>query len=230
MMRSWIPFGHRRTAAKKLVLSIVFLSAAGFLHNMAQDGTANAHMVQVGTANATAPDTRSERKAKYARPTEVPFPSENPYTTEKADLGRLLFFDPRLSGSNYISCATCHNPSLSWSDGLTTSIGHGMTRGERRTPTILNLAWGELFMWDGRFGSLEEQALGPMGAEVEMNQNLDTVADEIRAIPGYRTLFSVVFPDEGVSLDNIARAIATYERTVVSGVAPFDRWIAGDED
>ena len=84
-------------------------------------------------------------------------------------------------------------------------------------------------MWDGRFGSLEEQALGPMGAEVEMNQNLDTVADEIRTIPGYRTLFSVVFPDEGVSLDNIARAIATYERTVVSGVAPFDLWIAGDE-
>jgi len=169
-------------------------------------------------------------KAKYARPASVPFPEENPYTKEKEDLGRQLFFDPRLSGSDYISCASCHNPAFSWGDGLPTGIGHAMTRLKRRTPTILNLAWGELMMWDGRFDSLEEQALGPMGSAAEMNQDLESIVTELQAIPGYRTNFNVAFPGEGITLESISKAIATFERTIVSGIAPFDRWIAGDED
>lgn len=173
--------------------------------------------------------SREEWKTEYVRPTEIPFPEENPYSAGKADLGKKLFFDPRLSGANYISCATCHNPSFAWGDGLPKGIGHGMARLGRRTPTILNLAWGELLMWDGRFESLEEQALGPMSAPVEMNQEMDAIVQELAQIPGYRNLFNVVFPGEGLSVPNIAKAIATFERTIVSGVAPFDHWIAGDE-
>ena len=142
----------------------------------------------------------------------------------------MLFFDPRLSGSDSISCASCHNPSFSWGDGLATGFGHGMTRLGRRTPTVWNLAWADLLMWDGRFASLEEQALGPMGADVEMNQNLNEVVNELSAIPEYRTLFNVSFPGEGITLENVTKAIATFERTLVTSVASFDKWIAGDED
>ena len=168
-------------------------------------------------------------KALYTRPTSVPFPTDNPYSAEKAALGEMLFFDPRLSGANYISCASCHNPALSWGDGLPRGIGHGMTVLGRRTPTILNAAWADLLMWDGRKANLEEQALGPMSAPVEMNQELDKLAAKLGAIEGYRERFTQVFPGEGISVANAAKAIATYERTIVSGTAPFDPWIAGDE-
>ena len=178
---------------------------------------------------SAAEKSRDEWKAEYVRPSSVPHPADNPYTVEKAKLGETLFFDPRLSGSNHISCGTCHNPSFAWGDGLPTGFGHGMVRLGRKTPTILNLAWSELLMWDGRFESLEEQALGPIAADVEMNQDLDELVTELQAIPEYRTLFNVAFPNEGISIENLAKAIATYERTVVSAVAPFDSWIAGDE-
>lgn len=174
--------------------------------------------------------SREEWKKEYVRPADVPFPEENPYSATKSELGRKLFFDPRLSGSNYISCASCHNPAFAWGDGLPKGIGHAMTKLGRRTPTILNLAWGELLMWDGRFESLEEQALGPMSAPVEMNQNMEAIVTELQQIPEYKTLFNLSFPGEGITVANIAKAIATFERTVVSGIAPFDRWIAGDEE
>ncbi len=173
--------------------------------------------------------SRAEWKKEYVRPSEIPFPKENPYTAAKADLGRTLFFDPRLSGANYISCGTCHNPSFARGDGLAKGIGHAMTKLGRRTPTILNLAFGEDLMWDGRFETLEQQALGPMSAPVEMNQNMKAIVAELQQIPEYQTLFNVSFPGKGITVENIAKAIATFERTVVSGVAPFDRWGAGDD-
>ena len=191
--------------------------------------TAVATMAISHPVEAEEPMTRDQWKAEYVRPATIPFPEDNPYTADKEKLGKMLFFDPRLSGSDYISCGTCHNPSLAWGDGLPKGIGHGMTRLGRRTPTILNAAWTDALMWDGRFGSLEEQALGPIGADVEMNQSLDSLVGELEAIPGYRSLFNIAFPNEGVTIENIAKAIATYERTVVSGIAPFDQWIAGDE-
>lgn len=169
-------------------------------------------------------------KAEYQRPTEIPFPEDNLYSKEKDDLGRMLFFDPRLSGNNHFTCAMCHNPSMGWEDGLALGFGEGMKHLGRATPTILNLAWSEIFMWDGRFETLEEQALGPIGAAVEMNQPLKELVPELQRIPGYVTLFNIAFPGEGITLENIAKAIATYERTIVSGLAPFDLWIGGDED
>jgi len=180
------------------------------------------------------PITRSaaesgDLKAGYARPSAIPFPADNPYSAAKAELGRMLFFDPRLSGANYISCASCHNPGLSWGDGLPRGIGHGMSTLARRSPTLLNLAWAELLMWDGRKVGLEDQALGPMSAPAEMHQDLDKLVDKLSPIEGYRRAFAELFPGDGMTIETLAKALATYERTIVSGAAPFDRWIAGDE-
>ncbi len=168
-------------------------------------------------------------KEDYLRPEKVPAPASNKITPERVELGKALFFDPRLSGSNWISCATCHNPALGWSDGLPTAIGHGMKVLGRATPTILNTAYQRKQMWDGRFRSLEDQALGPIAADVEMNQDLDEVVAELKVIPGYVSMFEKAYPGEGVSQATIAKALASFERTVVSTEAPFDRWIKGDE-
>jgi cytochrome c peroxidase len=157
----------------------------------------------------------------------VPFPADNQYTAEREELGKTLFFDPRLSGSNWISCATCHNPALAWGDGLPKAIGHGMKTLGRRTPTILNTGWAAALFWDGRADSLEEQALGPITAPGEMNLRLDAMVKKLRTIPGYRTLFARAYPREPISGTAVAKALATFERTVVSSLAPFDRWIDG---
>jgi cytochrome c peroxidase len=166
----------------------------------------------------------------WLRPAEVPAPVDNVPTAERVRLGQMLFFDPRLSGSNWISCASCHNPARGWSDGLPTGFGHGMQRLGRNTPTILNAAYNPIQMWDGRKKTLEEQALGPMGAEAEMHQNLDAIVDELSAVSGYRQLFEQAYPGEGITTATIAKAIASFERTVVSGDSPFDRWRRGDVD
>lgn len=169
-------------------------------------------------------------RSAYTRPVEIPFPEDNPYSEEKEKLGKLLFFDPRLSRENNLSCASCHNPSFGWEDNQKTSVGTPMSRLGRHTPTILNLAWGELFFWDGRAGSLEEQALGPIGAEGEMAQDMVALIGELNEIEGYRSLFEEAFPGEGITPENIGKAIATYERTIVSEKAPFDLWVQGDDD
>jgi cytochrome c peroxidase len=144
-------------------------------------------------------------------------------------LGRTLFFDPRLSGSKFISCATCHNPGFAWGDGLPKGIGDGMKPLKRRTPTILNAAYGDLMFWDGRADSLEAQALGPIQSAAEMNMPLGQAVERVSSLSGYRPLFEKAYPGEPVSGKTIAKAIATFERTVVSGQAPFDRWIDGDD-
>lgn len=180
-------------------------------------------------ADAIGQDALAEMKSRYARPDAIPFPEDNPFSRAKVELGEMLFFDPRLSGSNLLSCASCHNPSFGWEDGQATATGHGMGVLGRHTPTILNLAWGESFFWDGRADSLEEQALGPIQAPGEMHQELGSLLAELSEIEGYRQRFEAAFPGEGITEDTLAMAIATYERTVVSNLAPFDLWIRGDE-
>jgi cytochrome c peroxidase len=169
-------------------------------------------------------------QAGYARPQTIPFPADNPYSDAKAALGQMLFFDPRLSGLGNASCATCHNPALGWSDGLPTAIGASGKVLARRSPSLLNLAWGEPFMWDGNMPTLEAQALSPIQTDAEMNKKLPALVEELEALPAYRRMFNQVFPTEGISGPSISAAIATYERTIVSNMAPFDRWIDGDED
>jgi cytochrome c peroxidase len=169
-------------------------------------------------------------KKQYLRPAEIPFPVSNPYTPEKAALGKALYFDPRLSGHQNMNCASCHNPSFGWEVPLKGAIGAQNTMLGRNAPTVLNLAWGkDHYFWDGRAKTLEEQALGPIQADVEMNMNLKDLVKRLQGIPEYKKWFDIAFPKEGLVADTIAKAIATYERTVVSGYAPFDAWVEGDE-
>lgn len=175
-------------------------------------------------------EVSQDLKNKYKRPTEIPFPDNNPHTPERETLGKFLFFDTRMSGSGILSCASCHNPSFAWGDGLPRGVGHGHQELARKTPTILNSAWNELQFWDGRAESLEEQALGPIEAEKEMNMSLEEAVGVINSIESYKKYFEAAYPGEGITKDTIAKAIATFERTVVSSQAPFDKWINGDED
>lgn len=174
--------------------------------------------------------TLSSLKVQYHRPKDIPFPKENPYTDEKYQLGQILFFDPRLSNSGIMACASCHNPGLSWTDGLPKGIGDDRKILPRKTPSIQNLAWDELFFWDGRADSLEAQALGPITSEIEMNMTMGKLVTTLNGIDGYSDLFKKAFPPKGeISEHTISQALATFVRKQISDVAPFDLWIAGDE-
>ena len=177
---------------------------------------------------AEAGDSIDTSKASFKRPREIPFPASAPYSPQIATLGKMLFFDPRLSGAQNLSCASCHNPSFGYEAPVAGSIGAANTPLARKSPTVLNAAFTPVFFWDGRATSLEEQAQGPIQAEAEMNAKFYEVVRRVKAIPDYADGFQHGFAD-GVTKANILTAIATYERTVVTGWAPFDRWVDGDE-
>jgi cytochrome c peroxidase len=159
---------------------------------------------------------------------QTPQPQDNVSTPARVELGRALFFEPRLSGNGAISCASCHNPSLGWSDGLKTAVGWGGKVLPRATPTVVNTAFNTQFMWDGRKKSLEDQALGPMKTPEEMNTDFDVALGRLRGIPGYVEMFEKAYPGAGIGEETIAKAIAAFERTLVSRDSAFDRWLAGD--
>lgn len=181
-------------------------------------------------ADAAAPPqpTLAALKADFGRPKTTPFPSDDPYSKAKAHLGELLFWDPILSGNGTQSCASCHNPGLSWTDGL--RLGVGTQEMKTHTPTMLNIAWAPILGWDGHFPSLEAVAFdGPITNPGIMNRKPADLIGALSAIPGYRAAFAAAFSDHAITEAHIADALATFERTIVSGSAPFDRWIAGDE-
>jgi cytochrome c peroxidase len=155
-------------------------------------------------------------------------PPENAVTRARVELGKALFFDPRLSGNGTVSCATCHNPALGWSDGLRTGVGINGTVLGRATPTIINTGYNTQFMWDGRKKSLEDQALGPMKTPEEMKTDFSAAVALLRRLPGYDAMFAAAYPGEPIGAETIAKAIASFERTVVSNDSRFDRWVAGD--
>lgn len=169
-------------------------------------------------------------KSDFVRPDQIPFPADNPYSVQKAALGKMLFFEPRLSRNRNMTCATCHNPSFGWEDSTKTAVGAQNTNLGRHSPTVLNAAWGDLFFWDGRASSLEEQAAGPIESNVEMNLPIEEAVNRLKEISAYQTWFKDVFGEEGITANNIKKSIATFERTVVSGQAPFDHWVEGQED
>jgi cytochrome c peroxidase len=164
-------------------------------------------------------------------PAVAPELADNPLTDEKVELGKMLYFEPRLSSSWLISCNTCHNLSLGGIDLMETSIGHGWQKGPRNAPTVLNAVFNVAQFWDGRAADLEEQAKGPVQASVEMASDPDRAVATLRSIPEYRELFAKAFPGEGepVTFDNMARAIEAFEATLVTPGSPFDRWLAGDD-
>ncbi|MET0090165.1 MAG: cytochrome-c peroxidase [Candidatus Thiodiazotropha sp.] len=165
-----------------------------------------------------------------ALPKSAPEPADNPTTPEKVELGKMLFFDPRLSSNGTVSCFSCHNVMEGGDDHRSTSIGvHGQAGG-RNAPTVWNAAYHSVQFWDGRAASLEDQAKGPPANPIEMGMsNLDAVADRIQKIPGYRPYFDRAFgAGDNISIDTIAKAIAAYERTLITPDSPYDRYARGD--
>lgn len=163
------------------------------------------------------------------------WPEDNPYSKEKAELGRLLYFDKRLSSDGTVSCATCHAISHAFTDNLPVSEGIMGRKGSRNAPTVINSAYERLLFWDGRAASLEEQCKGPLSNPKEMTKDTDPhlahmeCEKRIQEIPGYRALFKSVFGNEECRMEDIAKAVATYERTVLSGESPYDLYITGKD-
>ncbi|MES9972503.1 MAG: cytochrome-c peroxidase [Candidatus Thiodiazotropha sp.] len=167
-----------------------------------------------------------------ALPTSAPYPEDNPPSSEKIKLGEKLFFDTRLSADSTLACASCHEISNTkgGGDGLSASIGIHGQQGTRNAPTVLNAAFQKVLFWDGRAVSLEDQAKGPLINPIEMGMpSLDRVVERVNGIPEYQTLFEAAFPNQpGITIDTIAKAIAAYERTLITPDSPYDRFIKGD--
>lgn len=161
--------------------------------------------------------------------TAVPVPADNPQTPEKIELGKKLFFDRRLSGDGTMSCVTCHDPEMAFTDGLDISLSYPTTKNWRNAPTLINVAFQKYLFHDGRARSLEEQVLFPMMSAFEMNRNLDFMEEVIRSVPEYVEEFKRVFGDGDTTRQRIAMAIAAFERTLISKNAPLDRYLRGDK-
>ena len=150
--------------------------------------------------------------------------------TVKAELGKKLFFEPRLSKSGWISCNSCHNLMLSGTDNLVSSIGHQWAQGPINAPTVFNASYSIAQFWDGRAMDLVEQAGGPIANPGEMASNHDLAVDILQTIPGYVSEFQSVFGSEDININMVTQSIAEFERTLVTLNSRFDQWLMGDED
>ncbi len=158
---------------------------------------------------------------------ESPLASKKDSLQEIIELGKILFFDTRLSSSGKISCATCHDPELNWTDGKEKSVGHEGTINKRNSPTILNSWFYKRLFWDGRSTSLEDQAFAPINSESEMHHEMPVLIGQLRKINGYTTLFQKAFGDPAINPHRLTEAIATFERTLVSEKSRFDLFLEG---
>ena len=188
--------------------------------------------VVAGFVDVLIPSVQAETQAQIRRewilPKVAPSPSNNKMDEKKAELGKKLFFDPRLSGNGRMSCATCHDPARGWADGLPTGKGHKGKTLDRATPTIINVGFSNILMWDGRAESLEDQALGPIVNPDEMNNTIRNMVKTLKSIPGYVKEFKEAYSGLGINPTRVARSIAMFQRQVVSQDSPFSRWVKGD--
>jgi len=155
----------------------------------------------------------------------------NPATPAKVELGKMLYFDPRLSESHSISCNSCHMIGMGGVDLQETSLGHRWQHGGRNAPTVYNAVFDIAQFWDGRAKDLEQQAGGPLVNPVEMDTTEAHVIEQLKGIPGYASIFAKAFPGVGdaITFENVRKAIAVFEATLITPAAPFDRYLAGDE-
>jgi len=223
MTRSRIPF---------LLLTALAAACGGAPESTTETTGADAAPARTGTAGA-ASELRVRAVALFeVIPDAPPALADNELTPERVELGKLLYFEPRLSQSWLISCNTCHNVGLGGVDLMETSIGHGWQKGPRNAPTVLNAVFNIAQFWDGRAEDLEAQAKGPVQAAVEMASNPGRTVETLRSIPEYRALFAAAFPGEAepVTFDNMAKAIEAFEATLLTPGSPFDRWLEGEDE
>ncbi len=181
---------------------------------------------------ATLAAVAATSSAAWAAVREEPIqPIEAAKVTNPAEveLGKKLFFDPRLSRSGFISCNSCHNLSMGGSDNLQTSIGHNWQKGPINSPTVLNSSFALAQFWDGRAKDLKEQAGGPIANPGEMAFTHDLAVDVLQSIPGYVTEFKSVYGTDRIDIGKITTAIAAFEKTLVTPNSPFDKWLKGDD-
>lgn len=173
---------------------------------------------------------KAARRTFKPIPSVVPAVKDNPVTQEKIELGKMLFFDPRISASGIISCNTCHNLGTGGVDAGPTSVGHGWQLGPRRAPTVYNAVFNVAQFWDGRAPDLKAQAKGPVQASVEMNATPDHVINTLSSMSDYVIMFKKAFPDEAspVTFDNFAKSIEAFEAILITPAAPFDQYLEGD--
>lgn len=160
----------------------------------------------------------------------MPYPADNIPSAEKRDLGKMLFFDPRLSASGQIACGSCHEPQLGWGDGKRVANGHDRKTGNRNAMTLLNVGYYETLFWDGRAHSLEDQARFPVQDHVEMNLDIKEMEKKVRQFKGYEPMFQKAFGSTEINLEKIFKAIATFERSIVSPSSRFDLFVQGKSD
>lgn len=156
------------------------------------------------------------------------FPQENKPTKARIELGKVLFFDPRLSGDGITSCATCHNPGLGWADGRAKAVGFRGKELGRASPTLINSAYSSLQMWDGRIKNLEDQVIAPMNSPDEMHTDMQVMEKWLSTSSEYKILFNKAYPGEVIDRATVAKAIASFERTILSTNSAFDRWLKGN--
>jgi cytochrome c peroxidase len=180
-----------------------------------------------------AADELHDKAAQFFKPlpSTVPSVKDNKITPEKIELGKALFFEPRLSASGVFSCNSCHNLATGGDDNLETSIGHGWQKGPRNAPTVLNSVLNEAQFWDGRAADLKAQAKGPIQAGVEMANKPANVVATLKSMPSYTEWFKKTFSADSdpVNFDNMAKAIEAFEATLITP-APFDAYLNGDDD
>lgn len=163
-------------------------------------------------------------------PTTAPAPADNPTTEEKVELGKMLYHDPRLSSTGTVSCSSCHNTMLGGEDNRANSMGVNGQTGGRSAPTVWNSAFNAVQFWDGRAPSLEAQAAGPVTNPIEMGmKDWDAVVARLKTIKGYNQAFAKAFGDNSVSKENATKAIAAYERTLITPNSPYDQYVSGDK-
>ena len=160
----------------------------------------------------------------------VIWPADNPYSAARVELGRYLFFDARLSANGKVSCATCHPPDHAFAGGEPAPLGVTGKALRRRAPTLINRAYGRSQFLDGRAATLEAQVVGPVTHPDEMATTREAAAGAIARIAGYQALFERAFGDSEISFDRITKAIASFERTILSGNSPYDRYLNGDKN
>ena len=213
------------------------LALAGLTLSLATvaDGAGQATADLVAQApDLSARDTADLREAAnavfQAIPSQVPIVKGNPVTREKVELGRMLWFDWRLSTSGVISCNSCHSLAAGGSDNVETSIGHGWQKGPRNAPTVLNAVFNAAQFWDGRAEDLRSQARGPIQAAVEMASTPEYVVSVLASIPVYQQHFAAAFPGEpnALTFDNVTRAIEDFEATLITPAARFDQFLEGN--
>jgi cytochrome c peroxidase len=181
-------------------------------------------------AGTDVPRPRAGWRDDYRRPASPPYPEDDPYTSAKAALGAALFFDPVLSGSRTMACATCHQPGLGWTNSQPHAIGDLQKPMSLRAPTLLDVAWVPILGWDGKFPDIEAVTFRAIAGEANMDLPATEALERLSASPAYARRFEAAFGPGPITKQQVEEALATFERSIASGTAPFDRWVDGDDN